>query len=84
MFGGNVIQSCLNTQKPIDINHGKVIAPSYKKAIMKRLAIVFIVMCIGAYMMLSEKEKKEFKEQGQKLKKKFRKSHFPGKEPMPA
>jgi len=51
---------------------------------MKRLAIVFIVMCIGAYMMLTEKEKKEFKEQGQKLKKKFRKSHFPGKEPMPA
>jgi hypothetical protein len=84
MFGGNIIQPCLNTRKPIDINHGKVISRSYKNAIMKRLSIVFIVMCIGDYLMLSEKEKKEFKEQGQKLKKKFRKTHFPGKEPMPA
>ncbi len=50
---------------------------------MKRLAIIFSVMCVAAYLMLSEKDKKEFANEGKKMKKKFMKSYFPGKEAEP-
>ena len=49
---------------------------------MKRLAIVFGIMCFGAYLMLMEKDKKKFKEEDRKIKKKMRKSHFPLKQPI--
>lgn len=47
---------------------------------MKRLAIALAVMGLGVYMMLSEKDKKQVKEEGNKIRKKIKKSHFPGKE----
>ena len=47
---------------------------------MKRLAVVFGIMCIGVLLLLSEKDKKQLSAEGKKLKKKFKKSHFPGKD----
>ncbi len=49
---------------------------------MKRLAIIFGIMCFGAYLMLTEKDKKQFKKEGEKFNRKFRKTHFPAKEPI--
>lgn len=34
---------------------------------MKRLAIVFGIMCVGAYLMLTEKDKKKIKKKAKKL-----------------
>lgn len=47
---------------------------------MKRLAIALVVMGLGVYLMLSEKDKKEIRNEGKKFRKKIKKSHFPGKE----
>ncbi|MDQ2720314.1 MAG: hypothetical protein M3Z26_11230 [Bacteroidota bacterium] len=47
---------------------------------MKRLAIIFGIMCFGAFLMLTEKDKKETGEKDlKKMKKKLRKSSFPVK-----
>lgn len=51
---------------------------------MKRLAIIFGVMCLGVWLLLSEKDKKQISDEGRKIKKKFKKSHFPGKEMVSA
>jgi hypothetical protein len=47
---------------------------------MKRLAIILAVMGFGVYLMLSEKDKKSFRNEGNKIKKKLKKTHFPAKE----
>jgi hypothetical protein len=47
---------------------------------MKKLAIILAVMGFGVYLMLSEKDKKEFKKAGKKLNRKLGKTHFPLKE----
>ncbi len=47
---------------------------------MKRLAVVLAVMGLGVYLMLSEKEKKQIRKEGEKLKKKIKKTSFPAKE----
>jgi preprotein translocase subunit YajC len=50
---------------------------------MKRLAIALAVMGLVVYLMLSEKDKKEIKKKGEKLRKKLKKSRLPGKEILP-
>jgi hypothetical protein len=47
---------------------------------MKKLALILGVMGLGVYLMFSEKDKKRFKNEGNKIKKKLKKTHFPAKE----
>jgi len=47
---------------------------------MKRLAIILAVMGLGVFLMLSESDKKEIRKEGNKIKKKLKKTHFPAKE----
>ncbi len=47
---------------------------------MKKLAVILTVMGFGIYLMLSEKDKKELRKEGEKMKRKLKKTHFPVKE----
>lgn len=51
---------------------------------MKRLMILLAVMSVAVFLMLPEKDQKEIKTQGKKLKKKLKKTHFPKNEPETA
>ena len=47
---------------------------------MKKIAVILAVMGLGVYMMLSEKDKKRVKREGEWVKKKIKKTHFPAKD----
>lgn len=47
---------------------------------MKRLAVLLGIMGVAVWLLLSEDDKKPIRNEGEKIKKKFKKSHFPGKE----
>lgn len=48
---------------------------------MKKLLILLTLMGVGVYLMLSEEDQKEIRKEGKRIKKKFKKSRFPKKEP---
>lgn len=51
---------------------------------MKRLLILFALMGVGVYLLLSEKDQKEIRKEGKRIKKKLKKTHFPKNEPASA
>jgi len=56
---------------------GKVLVVFNKKIVMKKLWILFAILGVSTYLVLSENDKKEKKHSGKHAKDKFKKSHFP-------
>lgn len=56
---------------------GKVLVVFNKKIVMKKLWILFAILGVTTYLVLSENDKKEKKHSGKHPKDKFKKSHFP-------
>ena len=48
---------------------------------MKRLLILFAVMGVGVYLLLSEEGQKEIRKEGKRIKRKLKKTRFPKNEP---
>jgi hypothetical protein len=48
---------------------------------MKRLIILLTLMTIAVFLMLPEKDRDKIKNEGKRIKKKFKKTHFPKNEP---
>jgi hypothetical protein len=47
---------------------------------MKKLLVLLSVMGIAVFFLLSDTDKEELKQEGKRIKKKLKKSHFPKKE----
>jgi hypothetical protein len=60
--------------------YGKVLVMFQKKIVMKKLWILFAILGVSTYLVLSENDKKERKHTGKHVKNKFKKSHFPKQE----
>jgi hypothetical protein len=51
---------------------------------MKRIFVLLAVIGVAVFMMLPDQDQKELKNEGKRIKKKLKKSHFPKNEPATA